>query len=170
MTPDKVARLLKKHMMRHVPDRSRRTPLTAIARMADVTRQTVYNVMWGKFGHVGPAAFAKLSEALEQIERGEVTFRRNGGAARGRPRFEGEYSEPRGRTSTLYPNRKAPLPPQDRMVRAGDYIDGACCRSCGGWIYTRVTLHGVAAQWFLCDGCLWWETAGMAAQPARRKK
>jgi hypothetical protein len=42
-------------------------------------------------------------------------------------------------------------------VRTADFVDEACCRSCGGWRRTLVTLHGADAKYYLCDGCLWWE-------------
>jgi hypothetical protein len=58
-----------------------------------------------------------------------------------------------------------PLPwPQPKLVRAEDWNEWSRCATCGGRDYTRVTLHGTTAEWYLCNGCLWWETAGMGAR------
>jgi hypothetical protein len=165
MPAERVANLLQRHMLRHCTgcaDRSRRVPVAVIARMADVSRETAYQAARARMSET---TRIRLSAVLFSIEDGTLDFRRVGQV------WEGDYRERReDRTSPLYPTPAPPLPPQDKMVRVVDFVDGARCRSCGGWRYTRVTLHGADAEWYLCDGCLLWETAGLGARPVEGRR
>jgi hypothetical protein len=151
-------------MLKHCVDRSRRCPIAAIAGMADVSSKLLYLIVQGRRRLTEPVRI-RLSAVLTGIEDGTVTLHRVGQT------WTVNYRQPcNGRASSLYPIPAPPLPPQDRIVPARDFIDGARCRSCGGWRYTRVTLHGAPAEYFLCDGCLWWETAGMGARPVQVRR
>jgi hypothetical protein len=132
---------------------SNRVPIAAIASLCEVDRDMLYLVMCGK--RAMPVSLsARLDAVLTSIEAGELTFRRVGQV------WEAEYHTP--------PN---PLPPpQDRMVSAADFIEWARCRSCAGSRFTRVTLHGAPAHWYLCDTCSWWETAGLGAKPVKQTR
>jgi hypothetical protein len=130
-----------------------RAPIRAIAGLCDVSAKFLYYVAKGE-RRLPAALAAKLDAVLASIESGELWFRRVGQF------WEAEYDTP--------PN---PLPPpQDRIVRAVDFVQWARCRHCGGGRYTFVTLHGVGPQWWLCDGCMPWETAGVGAELVKRKR
>jgi hypothetical protein len=150
----KVANLLQRHMLRHRADRARRVPIAVIARMADVSRETAYQAARSRMGEV---TRARLSAVLSWIEDGTLKVGRRIGQV----------------WPVDYRTAPDPLPPpQDKCVRAEAWNEWARCRSCGGCRYTRVTLHGTDAEWYLCDGCLSWGTAGMGARPveARRRR
>jgi hypothetical protein len=125
--------------------------VAAVASMCDVSRQMLHMVVRGE-RRLPDGLGARLDALLTEYEKGELTFHRG----------RAEYHVP--------PN---PLPPpQARMVRAIDFVEWARCCVCGGPRYTLVTLHGAPAAWYLCDGCSWWETAGIGARPVsppRRK-
>jgi hypothetical protein len=127
--------------------------ISKIAAMCDVSRRFLYYVLTGD--RRLPAGLERHLEVhLASLETGELTFRRVGQV------WEAEYHTP-----------PDPLPPpQDRMVKAVDFVPWARCRSCGGARYSLVTLHGAPAHWYLCDGCMAWETAGVGAQLVKRKR
>lgn len=137
----------------HEADVSRRAPITLIASMCDVDVRFLYDVVDGSVPL--PSSLAeRLKAELTAIETGELTFRRVGQV------WEAEYHTP-----------PDPLPPpQPRMVPSTDFVAWARCRSCGGARYSLVTLHGAQAAWYLCDGCMWWETAGVGARPVKQKR
>lgn len=120
----------------------RRVPIAAVASMCGLSRETVYQAMRGVMSGTTRAV---LLAVIRQIDGGGIRFFRVG--------QEWRFCEP-----------PDPLPPpQPRLVRAADWNEWARCQSCGGWRYTRVTMHG--AEWHMCDGCLPWQTAGMGARP-----
>lgn len=121
--------------------------MSVIARMAGVSRSLIYRVIRG-ITPLTPAVKERLESVLEAIDGGTVKIERVGQV------WGGDYRDP----PAVMP------PPQDKMVRAEDWNEWARCRSCAGRAWTRVTLHGTKAHWYLCDGCLWWETAGMGAR------
>jgi hypothetical protein len=150
---EEIKNLLQRHMLKHCVDRSRRVPLKAIAAMADVSPKLLYLIVRGR-RRLTESVHNRLSAVFSSLESGELRIFR------------------RGRLWTeKYLTPPDPLPPpQPRLVRAEDFIEWARCRSCGGRRYTRVTLHGAAAEWYLCDGCLWWETAGFGARPVEARR
>jgi hypothetical protein len=128
-------------------------PIAAIARSCDVSRRFLTYVLSGERRLPDPLG-ERLDGILTPWEAGELTFRRVGQI------WEAEYHTP--------PN---PLPPpQARMVRATDFVEWARCTVCGHPRYSLVTLHGAAAHWYLCNGCMPWETAGVGAQLVKRKR
>jgi hypothetical protein len=130
-----------------------RVPFVAIAQACDVSRRFLSYVLNGE-RRLPASVGERLDALLTPLEAGELTFRRVGQV------WEAEYHIP--------PN---PLPPpQARMVRATDFVAWARCSVCGGARYSLVTLHGAAAHWYLCDGCMAWETAGVGAQLVKRKR
>jgi hypothetical protein len=133
-------------------DRQRRVPIKALAEACQLHRSVLYDAMLT--GRVSERARAILSTVIGWIADDRLRFRRAGQV------WEPDYRTP-----------PDPLPwPQPRLVRAEDWNEWARCGSCGGWRYTRVTLHGAAAEYYLCDGCLWWETAGMGARPVEAQR
>lgn len=136
-------------------DRSPQIPIGCVARAAGLSRMTVYRVIWS--GTASVETRAALSPLLWGIADDTVGFERR---AR---KWECIELRP-------WPQFNPLLPRQDKIVPARDYVDGACCRTCGGWRYTRVTLHGAPAEYFLCDGCLWWETASLGARPVEARR
>jgi hypothetical protein len=150
---------LQNRLLKHREDKSLdRVPLVAIAAMCDVDRKFLYRLVSGDRSMPAPL-LERLDAVLTSLDNGEVIFRRVGQV------WQAEWVTP--------PN---PLPPpQDRMTRAGDWNEWSACRSCAGRRWTRVHLHQAPAQWYLCDGCMWWETAGVGAKlvnsrpPPRRR-
>ena len=130
--------------------RSPRIPIACVARATGLSRMTLYRVL--RSGRASLETRAALSALLTEVADHTVGFERR---ARKWESVELRPSPPFDRL----------LPRQDKLVRAEDYVQGACCQTCDGWRFTRVTLHGAPAEYFLCDGCLWWETAGLGARP-----
>lgn len=152
LTVEEVSARLQNCMLRHCDDRSRRVPIAAVATLCEVTRETIYQAARGQMSEI---TRVRLSAVLRWIEDDTLRFRRVG-----RETWLAEWRTP--------PN---PLPPpQDRMTRAVDWNEWSRCRSCGGARWTRVTLHGTSAVWYLCDTCTWWETAGLGARPVERPR
>jgi hypothetical protein len=142
-----VVRRLRGCMLKYCEDRSRRSPFTAIAGMADVTPKLLYLIVLGR-RRLTESVRKRLSAVLLDIESGALRFFRRGW------QWFSEYREPRdGRPSPLYPTPAPPPPPQDRMVGAVDYVDGARCRSCQGWRFSPVVIPG-RSMVFVCDNCL----------------
>jgi hypothetical protein len=149
-----IGHRLARCMIRHQEsDTLRRAPVTLIASMCDVDRRFLYEIMNGE-RPMPDSLCSRLDAVLTAHEAGELVFRRAGWT------WEAEWITP--------PN---PLPPpQERMTRSADWNQWARCRSCGGGQWTRVTLHGAPAHWYLCDTCMWWETAGVGAQRTKESK
>jgi hypothetical protein len=127
--------------------------ISVLASMCDVSRRFLTYVLRGD-RRLPDTLADRLEALLGPLETNELTFRRVGQV------WEAEYHTP--------PN---PLPPpQARMVPATDFVEWARCSVCGGARYSLVTLHGAAAHWYLCDGCMPWETAGVGAQLVKRKR
>jgi hypothetical protein len=132
-------------LMRCLHDR--KIPLRHVARAAEISHMAIYRAL--RSGTASEPIRAALTPVLQAIAAGTLTYQRIGQV------WQAVEHEPPPHD---------PLAWQDKAVRAEDFNYGRC-RSCGGRNYTRVTLHGTDAEWFLCDGCLWWKTAGMGAQP-----
>ena len=129
-------------------DRSRRIPIARIAAAGGVSRQTLYVAM--NTGAVSEQTCVALTPILREIADGTLGFRR-----RARRWEEIEYFQP------------SSLAWQDRAVRHEDWNSGRC-RTCGGWLYTLVTMGN--RLWYLCDQCRPWQTAGMGARPVEIRR
>jgi hypothetical protein len=148
LTPHEIARALRMFMW---PERKgeHRIVAGAIATMAGVDRITLWRYATQR-RRMSEYVQSALSPIIRDIEAGKLRFRRAG--------REWQIEEAPARLP----------PPQDRLVRATDWNEWARCRSCGGWRFTEVSIHGT--RWFLCDTCLPWQTAGIGAQPVDRTR
>jgi hypothetical protein len=115
-----------------------RVPLAVVASLAQLSRQTLYEVLHevlrGTSGVMSEATQARLSAVISEIEDGTIKIRRRG------QRWEVDCG----------PDPSPP--PQDKLVRAADWNEWSRCRTCGGGWFSPVIMNG--AKWFFCDGCL----------------
>jgi hypothetical protein len=132
-------------------DRRRRVPIKAVAEACQLHRSVLYDAMLT--GRVSERARAVLSTAIGWIADGRLRFRRVAQV------WDPDYRTP-----------PDPLPPpQQRLVRAADFVEWSRCQSCGGLWYSPVIMNG--ASWFFCDGCLpeaQWPALGARPAEARR--
>jgi hypothetical protein len=108
--------------------------------IANLARLHVSVVEDARLGVMTETVRAALSHVIEGIESGRVRFVRN--RERHGPRWSVEYHDPPAR----------PPQPQDKLTRAGDWVEWARCRNCGGQGWRSVVIAG--AFWYACRDCI----------------
>jgi hypothetical protein len=113
---------------------ARRVPISCLASLCGIDRQTIYTAMMGQ--EVSHAVKAKLSWAIVLIREGRLRFTRR------RQRWEFEFRIP--------PN---PLPPpQPPLVRGDDFNEWSRCWACGSLKWSPVSMNG--SRWHVCLSCV----------------
>ena len=112
---------------------SRRVPLSAIAQLCGLTRETIYQA---RRGVMSETTRTKLTTVIGWINEDKVRFRRNG------QQWGVEWRTP-----------PDPLPlPQDKLVRASDWNEWSQCRTCSGLRWSPIVMTN--ARWYVCDQCV----------------